>query len=1469
MSERSISALESLERSKATLGQLVEDAAKIVGADFISVSDDVNSHSLDSHAGARYTFKEQWILRWLLRRFIAPDTTQANGTELDPTTSQLLDPRPWKLLLHLLRTIPAQTLTELLVERRFGTQFSETLARYLEVRTQADGSNAISSNVAPNGIEHERSPKRRRLSPSPESKLTTTSIDKLVLEICAVCVGLGGSAHNDSQDSFTALWSSVDSCATFVSQALRLALSMLEDNVQTESTASSVQTILSLWDSWKSAGGILNTANAKAFNKTCLSLCLEIGTALRPCKSPTCKNAKTAIEAQIARATVLPLRERFNKKYLKQWRSVGGCLTWTLIEPFAKEVRDFLSPLSDRGVARRADLLFDVAMRLIPKYDIRTRQREQPWVDALLVGLAYFACPGLEKLDLERRSIVILDSIKARELTDHQSTLTELLGITSSGSCTPSIEATSYLAGALSASRDFERPWPAIASLMDMNSETLMPNTLLPTSGHALNELTALIADPGCVVDAADYEVLRDRVVIPVLRSFATSRALLDFTTIWKPNLQEAIRVSRPVTDNAIPAVMIWDSDEIFDEFKKQVVMSTSTVVVESILSELRPSLEEMSTKAGTLLDCFATTAIATPLVGLSRSSDDADSAEYLATVLGATVRALQRKTDFQGKRWRLWRLIAAAQHAKPDLRLPVELIGGDSPQACLADAEMHEGNANWSQECFLRFRVLAKEGLTGSEPYRLAFEKELASLQSLIERLLKSKASSASSGDDAWDGRSLTLSTLQKLASACLGILLANQNLLGRNRAFSEAVLRMSLDFWEAEMSADDVSAASLSRLLQAVAQASVDASEGDSVKQPFRAVHEQDTEPTDADLQALIKANKLAMGKMRPQYLRGTVEKQFQLLTALKLKKHRLSDIAAILGFLNWVGTTITTSYTRAESWSDWKNISDKLTKAKSDALSFDFVVAARAMQDAADRVLQRAMRSDAKDATVANSIAQHTLRALEALLQVEGKVDVTNHLFELFAAQGICTGADTCKHLGGEMVTKVRGALASVVEQSVRDLTEDGALEKSPAKPLVLLEVANRLSGLASQHTKLHDIEQLVFDKESDTRDDCQYLRLMLNDKIRSMVASLPSSRQTQEGTDDAFATGMNSIGVLGGGSQADYHKAAAKVISFVNGLHPSDYAKCLELCVKNVDADHGIIDQFVVGAITRKISADHLERDEKLVLMLNTVASLSTEQSTTGQSSLLRLENANLVLSLHPRQISQATIDRLLARLCTFGSTSLTDSAGSITEPHLIIDRIFSIIGTLLSRFRRRLADRHHLLLPVLQQILRCFFYSPDLERRARQTTVTGSNPSSLLRSLPPWMRNSKSTLPPSSATTLSRILSSICNPTVSAAKSSSRRRGRSATSQLNDETKRVKTLAGQHMQYLVVEYCRCTLDGDLQPPVKEKLLPGMYVILDAMSRELMRSMNADMDPSSRALFRGLYDDWVRYGKWDKS
>jgi nucleolar pre-ribosomal-associated protein 2 len=190
------------------------------------------------------------------------------------------------------------------------------------------------------------------------------------------------------------------------------------------------------------------------------------------------------------------------------------------------------------------------------------------------------------------------------------------------------------------------------------------------------------------------------------------------------------------------------------------------------------------------------------------------------------------------------------------------------------------------------------------------------------------------------------------------------------------------------------------------------------------------------------------------------------------------------------------------------------------------------------------------------------------------------------------------------------------------------------------------------------------------------------------------------------------------------------------------------------------------------------------------------------------------------------------------------------------PSAIYQRLCSLTSVLLTRFRKRLGGRYHLLLPVLQGLLRCLF-------RPIPIPVSSKQPQ-LHHHQPPWLLVSTTEpLASKSATQYTRLLTSLCDPTASSV-SSSRHRAR-----LTDDTKKAKSIAGQYMQYLIMEYARCQLQGQLPPEVKTALMPGLYAVLDVIPRDLMRGMNAAMDSSSRAIFKGLYEDYQRFGRWNQS
>ena len=231
---------------------------------------------------------------------------------------------------------------------------------------------------------------------------------------------------------------------------------------------------------------------------------------------------------------------------------------------------------------------------------------------------------------------------------------------------------------------------------------------------------------------------------------------------------------------------------------------------------------------------------------------------------------------------------------------------------------------------------------------------------------------------------------------------------------------------------------------------------------------------------------------------------------------------------------------------------------------------------------------------------------------------------------------------------------------------------------------------------------------------------------------------------------------------------------------------------------------------------------------------------------------------IILNKHASAVNQWTIDNLLSGIVA----TLSPTGPNLPDPPIIYERLCRLLGTILSRYRIRLGGRFHLLLPVLYGLLRSLFsVSPSSFANKSQRAFHAR--------LPPWIRSSSTGLPKASATQLTRLISSIADPSPAAVvkRSKSQSQSQSHKSSLTDETRRTRQTAGEYMQYFVAEYTRCSLQGSIVPEVKDALVPGLYVVLDGMGAEVMRAMNARLDASQKAIWRALYDDWMRFGKWN--
>ncbi|KAL8845049.1 MAG: hypothetical protein Q9176_000721 [Flavoplaca citrina] len=125
-------------------------------------------------------------------------------------------------------------------------------------------------------------------------------------------------------------------------------------------------------------------------------------------------------------------------------------------------------------------------------------------------------------------------------------------------------------------------------------------------------------------------------------------------------------------------------------------------------------------------------------------------------------------------------------------------------------------------------------------------------------------------------------------------------------------------------------------------------------------------------------------------------------------------------------------------------------------------------------------------------------------------------------------------------------------------------------------------------------------------------------------------------------------------------------------------------------------------------------------------------------------------------------------------------------------------------------------------------------------------------------------SSKGTYTAIHAKAYSHLLLQLADPPLSSVSSHHRKKS-SEHHSLNDPTKIAKSMAGQHLHYLIMTYCDCQLSGRLTQGVREKLRPGIWAVLDVISQETMRVMNAGMDKAGRAVWKGLYEEWRRDGR----
>ncbi|KAK8061199.1 nucleolar pre-ribosomal-associated protein 2 [Apiospora hydei] len=322
--------------------------------------------------------------------------------------------------------------------------------------------------------------------------------------------------------------------------------------------------------------------------------------------------------------------------------------------------------------------------------------------------------------------------------------------------------------------------------------------------------------------------------------------------------------------------------------------------------------------------------------------------------------------------------------------------------------------------------------------------------------------------------------------------------------------------------------------------------------------------------------------------------------------------------------------------------------------------------------------------------------------------------------------------------------------------------------------------------------------------------------------------------------------------------DEEAVSAFVDAATNGF---DTAKKLEL-LQHLTSNHDLwkesnavclIVHRIVNTIPSSIKSIPSESGSsfELATVHNSLALLLTKTTSLRQFENISRTMVDL-LEKNAAAMSQSNIDFTLssiARICSPEGPQLENGPHATGE---IFAHLYDLVAAIIRRHRTRLRGHHHLLVTILQALLRVLLADPALRSSSKQPTATTT---SFL--YPLWLDEP---LRAHHAAKLTRLLTLLCEPSNAALASSSTKKHKSALDSAKDTAKRE---VGQHVFRVVLLYIKLQLErGDVPRDVRAALEPGMFSVLSVTPDGGRRILNESMDASGRVIFRRMFAEYSK-------
>jgi len=223
------------------------------------------------------------------------------------------------------------------------------------------------------------------------------------------------------------------------------------------------------------------------------------------------------------------------------------------------------------------------------------------------------------------------------------------------------------------------------------------------------------------------------------------------------------------------------------------------------------------------------------------------------------------------------------------------------------------------------------------------------------------------------------------------------------------------------------------------------------------------------------------------------------------------------------------------------------------------------------------------------------------------------------------------------------------------------------------------------------------------------------------------------------------------------------------------------------------------------------------------------------------------------------LNQYTIECLLStlhKICSPSSSMRDTSHGGF-----LYNDVCQILRSTLQFHRPSLGGRLHIVIPLLKQLMACFF---------TPSKVMGRNKGQARRTFqhPPWLHQESKPLLAKHAPPFVRLITLLCNPPQSTLPGY---RAGSDQPRLTDAVREARLHVSEFVPTLVHAYVHFQLHGVLGAGVKDALTPAIYAMFDVMDMAAPEdariiALGASMGKAELALLRKDHGEWKRFGRW---